>query len=354
MAVEDAWINSRTREPTKRYGRGLRYRVRWYEHGEQRAKSFRTKGEAERHWFRVNTEPAPERASPEVLVEDLAARWVSTKAGMRPKTQEAARTASKHVVAQFGLEAAKAVRTSDVRVWVGGMGGSASLRRQALLALSAMMQMAVDDGTVPSNPCAGVKAPKAVRRDPVFLTGSELVHLAKCADEWEPLVLLLGTTGLRVGEVANLTVGDFDAKRRRLRVRTSKTHQARDVPVAPSVASLVAAQCEGKARGDWLFTNTQGGKLNTRTWGRYAFARAAVKAGRPGMVPHELRHAAASLAIASGADAKVVQRMLGHASGALTLDTYSHLWDQGLDDVSARLDDLIGYTSGTHQPEHAA
>lgn len=50
------------------------------------------------------------------------------------------------------------------------------------------------------------------------------------------------------------------------------------------------------------------------------------------------RHTAASLAIASGADVKVVQEMLGHASATMTLDLYGHLSADHLDDVADRMD----------------
>jgi integrase len=56
------------------------------------------------------------------------------------------------------------------------------------------------------------------------------------------------------------------------------------------------------------------------------------------MTLHDLRHTAASLAISAGANVKAVQRMLGHASAAMTLDTYSDLFDDDLNDVSDRLD----------------
>jgi integrase len=60
--------------------------------------------------------------------------------------------------------------------------------------------------------------------------------------------------------------------------------------------------------------------------------------GMPGLHPHELRHTAASLAIASGADVKLVQGMLGHKSATMTLDQYGHLFDDRLKDVADRLD----------------
>ena len=58
------------------------------------------------------------------------------------------------------------------------------------------------------------------------------------------------------------------------------------------------------------------------------------------MTPHDLRHTAASLAISSGANPKAVQRMLGHASAAMTLDTYADLFEDDLDAVSDRMDQV--------------
>ena len=68
------------------------------------------------------------------------------------------------------------------------------------------------------------------------------------------------------------------------------------------------------------------------------FDSAATAIGQPGLTPHELRHTAASLAVSAGANVKAVQRMLGHASAAMTLDTYTDLFDDDLDVVADRLD----------------
>ncbi len=57
----------------------------------------------------------------------------------------------------------------------------------------------------------------------------------------------------------------------------------------------------------------------------------------PRITPHDLRHTAASLAISAGANVKAVQRMLGHASAAMTLDTYADLFDDDLDQVAQAL-----------------
>ncbi|MGX5653671.1 tyrosine-type recombinase/integrase [Geodermatophilus nigrescens] len=68
------------------------------------------------------------------------------------------------------------------------------------------------------------------------------------------------------------------------------------------------------------------------------FDPAVRQAGLTDITPHDLRHTAASLAVASGASVKAVQRMLGHASAAMTLDVYSGLFDDDLSDLAARMD----------------
>jgi integrase len=59
----------------------------------------------------------------------------------------------------------------------------------------------------------------------------------------------------------------------------------------------------------------------------------------PRVTPHDLRHTAASLAVSAGANVKAVQRMLGHASAAMTLDVYADLFDDDLDAVARALND---------------
>ncbi len=69
-----------------------------------------------------------------------------------------------------------------------------------------------------------------------------------------------------------------------------------------------------------------------------------------GLTPHELRHTAASLAIAAGASVKGVQAMLGHASATLTLDRYGHLFPDELDAVAERLDEARSKAGAPYAP----
>ena len=75
------------------------------------------------------------------------------------------------------------------------------------------------------------------------------------------------------------------------------------------------------------------------TFRRDVFDRAARSVGLTGLVPHELRHTAASRAISAWASVKAVQGIHGHAPAALTLDTYADLFPDDLDRVAEALDD---------------
>ncbi len=86
---------------------------------------------------------------------------------------------------------------------------------------------------------------------------------------------------------------------------------------------------------------SSGRPRRNRNFGRRTFTPAAVSIGEPDLTPHGLRQTAASLAIAAGANVKVVQQMLGHKTASMTLDLYGHLFPDQLDDVADRLD-VIG------------
>ena len=77
--------------------------------------------------------------------------------------------------------------------------------------------------------------------------------------------------------------------------------------------------------------------LRNSNFRRHVFDKAVQRAGLTPLTPHDLRDTAASLAIAAGANVKSVQRMLGHASAAMTLDVYAGLFDDQLDDVAERM-----------------
>lgn len=114
----------------------------------------------------------------------------------------------------------------------------------------------------------------------------------------------------------------------------------------------LAKTCQGKSRDELLLSSRSGGHLGPLSshdsWLSGAVGRCQ-KADPtfPKITAHALRHTAASLAISAGANLKVVQRMLGHASAAVTPDIYADLFDDDLTAVADRSDESVGKHVGT-------
>jgi integrase len=117
------------------------------------------------------------------------------------------------------------------------------------------------------------------------------------------------------------------------------------VPFPSFLSDQLRALVATKGSGDLLFTSPHGRPLRVNNWKRKAFDKAAetLAENHPDLLcptVHDLRHMAASLAISAGANVKAVQRMLGHASAAMTLDVYADLFDDDLDAVGDALSRL--------------
>lgn len=191
-------------------------------------------------------------------------------------------------------------------------------------------------------------------------------------------IIVLGLQGMRFGEFAGLQVRDridvpgpglrlrravlSDNDTGELYVETLKNDQARTVPLLSQVVPIIDHWCEGKEPGDWIFGAPNGGSptassptagaLSEANWKRSVRWSESIKAfGKPDLTVHDLRHSAASIWPADGADPKVVQRILGHASAAMTMDLYGHLFDQSLWDAAKRVGGRSGADSGIPEPE---
>jgi integrase len=235
--------------------------------------------------------------------------------------------------------------------------------------LSLILDMAVNDGRLVRNVATGVNLPRVAKHEHLYLTHDQVDDLAHAAgfpsdpskhaaydtrtnQTYRLVVLFLAYTGVRFGEMAALRVSRLDLRRNRAVIIESvtpvqghglvwgstKTHQRREVPIPAFLVAELEHHIAGKSPDELLFTTLRSGEpLRVSTF-RKQFGAAAEAIGVPGLHPHQLRHTAASLAIASGADVKVVQQMLGHASATMTLDTYGHLFDDRLDEVGEAMD----------------
>jgi integrase len=232
--------------------------------------------------------------------------------------------------------------------------------RKAQGVLSGILGLAVRDRRLAVNPPLGVALPPMQEKRRRYLTAEQLEMLADAAGPGRLAVLVLGYCGLRWSELAAVRVRHFDLLRRRVLIEeavtevdgsrlewgTPKTHGRRSVPLPRFLVDDLARTVVPRPANELAFPSPQGAVLRNRNARSAWFDAAARAIGEPGLTPHELRHTAASLAIKAGANVKAVQRMLGHASAAMTLNRYADLFDDDLDDVADRLDTLRAASRG--------
>ncbi len=264
-----------------------------------------------------------------------------------------------YVEPQWGDRSINSIRHSEVQCWVSELAAvkSATVVYRAFGILKGIYEMAVQDRLIRNSPTVGVVLPRRERRPHVFLTPSQVMSLADASGEYRALVLVLGFCGLRWGEATGLLVGDVDFERNRIRVGRSATRVGGDIVVGSTknggvrevsmpeiVAVALREQVLGKNPDELLFSGEDGGYLRQQSaaeGNRGWFAKAVRESGVPRLRIHDLRHTAASIAISAGANPKYVQRMLGHASAKMTLDTYSDLFDRDIDRIADSIDELI-------------
>lgn len=240
---------------------------------------------------------------------------------------------------QFTLE--------NLRLWLAqavaeGKARSTLARRTA--AVRAFSTWAYKQGHLHNDVAARLVAPNLSRPLPTVVRPDTAAAMAaapgsdgvvECRDH--AMLELLYATGMRVGELTGLDLGDVDLDRGMAKV-TGKGNKQRVVPFGKPAAAAVRAWV-GKARpklaaadsGDALFLGSRGGRINQRQVRRIV-ERASRDVGAAGMTPHSLRHSAATHLLEGGADIRVVQELLGHAS-LQTTQIYTHVSAQRLKKV---------------------
>lgn len=345
---------------------GKRYRVRYRtpDRRQTTKRGFVRKRDAELFLASVEVSKAKgeyvDATAARQTIGTLGSQWLEHQSHLKPSAYRSVESGWRlHVLPQWGNFAVGAISHSEVQAWVTKLSATKSattvLRVYGILA--GILDTAVKDRRLTSNPARGVNLPRKVGKRHVYLTHEQVQLLADNCGRHSTMVLVLAYTGLRWGEVTGLRVRDLDALRRRLQVTenavavggkiivgTPKTHRGRSVPYPAFLSEPLARQCEGKAREDLLFGDGLEHVRQPDSRGGW-FVSAVRKStkvdtstnGFPAVTIHDLRHTAASLAISAGANVKAVQRMLGHASAAMTLDTYADLFDDDLDAVATAL-----------------
>jgi integrase len=357
--VQDLWYiegPNGGRVPTARHKTGKRWLARWTDpDGTRRSKAFDLKSTADNHLTKVkNDKLTGSYVAPNATtVGDLWPRWEVARSRLAKSTREGYAAAwSRYIKPKWADIPIQSITRAAVQEWLPTLRTkskvelSASWSRKVHIVLSGLLDLAVDDRLLTSNPLKGMALAKQEPSERRYLTVQEYDALVEAMVPHDLEVRVMVLTGVRRGEMAGLRVGDLDEARGRLRIArdvdsagdvdSTKTRRHRDVPVGEDLMALLLAAAKGKRRTDLLLPAPGGGPWTRDTW-RPKWESARVKAGLDDLDTHELRHTAASLAIHSGANVKTVQRMLGHASAAITLDIYGHLWDDELDALPARM-----------------
>ncbi|WP_281640529.1 site-specific integrase [Aurantimicrobium minutum] len=294
-----------------------------------------------------------------VTVSALGTVWLANKDNVvKPSTFHPLEIAWRlHVEPVWGKRAVGSIRHTEIQTWVTKLStelGATSVIR-AFGVLSGILENSVKDRRITANPAHDIQLPKKGSKARAYLNHNQVEELAQASGANSTVVLLLAYTGLRWGEATALRVKDLDLLKLRLTVNenavdvagtihvgTPKSHETRTVPIPQFLAEALAQACEGKSRNALVLgdgTNHLRRPSTGKGWLDSAVKECQkVDPNFPRVTPHDLRHTAASLAVSAGANVKIVQRMLGHASAAMTLDTYADLFDADLDTVSEALD----------------
>lgn len=315
------------------------------------------------------TYQAPDKTSVSEWLDDWMKTFCAVK--VKPLTYSSYEVAIRnHIKPAIGALKLQAVKGIHVQKLYNGMtdaGLSAKTVKNVAAILHKAFSVAQKQGIIQANPCDAAELPKATQKEIKPLTDAEIPLFLKAiaGHPMENAYALCLFAGLREGECLGLSWDQVDFESRRLTISQQLQKEKKNGAVyyiAPSTKSGKPRQIEPPeiafqylraerkrqtenrlAAGElWdnpdnlVFTNETGRHYSIFSFYKN-FKRIAASIGRPDARPHDLRHTAATVAIASGADIKSVQDLLGHATASFTLNVYAHSSDQMKKDTAARM-----------------
>ncbi|MHB8262364.1 MAG: tyrosine-type recombinase/integrase [Acidimicrobiales bacterium] len=324
-----------------------------------------------------------EREATETTLDEWTARWLA-EGHWKPKTKSGyANVYYAHIAPVLGSLAIQEINRDDIRNLLGQLSNirtnqpaGPTLTRSTYTVLRIILRAAVVADVISKNPCIAIPLPRSRRVQQEILTIAQIEQLAEaityphrktagnnarsvardCYPEYGLLIRVAAYTGLRAGEIGALRRKHVNVSAGYLAVEESlsdvgghltfgptKSYRKRNVPVPQMILGLLEAHLntlppDAEAL---VFTGRAGQPRRHEAFYQRHFQPAARRIGVPNLRFHDLRHTYASLLIAQGAHAKVIQERLGHSSIVVTLDTYGHLFP-GMDTVvTAQLDASI-------------
>lgn len=239
--------------------------------------------------------------------------------------------------AEFTGKAPGEVELLDIRAFVAGQmkdGLSKATAGRRLAAVRSFFQFLLREGYVDRNPARPVNTPKAQRPLPRFLTVDDAFGLVEKPEgigfmpaRDKAILELLYSSGLRVSEVAGLQIDEVNTREGLVKVR-GKGKKERILPMGTkavaAVKSYLVERILLRKRNRALFLNRRGGRFTDRGIRRVVVKYARLTGIEGAIGPHTIRHTFASHLLQAGADLRVIQELLGHASLSTT-QKYTHL-----------------------------
>lgn len=309
---------------------------------------------------------------PHIRLDDFLDRWLDAiRSSVRQSTYvsyELNARRLKKLLGRAQLSALTPLMIQTAYAKLSAQGLSARSVLQIHATLHRALEQAVKWGMLARNPSSAVERPRPKRAEMSTLTLDELLRLFGAArgGRMYGMFVLLGTTGMRVGEALGLKWDDVDLVGRRLVIRRAQQrHTGRGlVMVEPKTArsrrtvhltELAVEALEehreytkllrAAARDRWresglVFTSTVGDGMEAGVVNDN-LNRLIAKAELPRIRVHDLRHTVATILLQGGAHPKLVQELLGHSTITLTLDTYSHVTPAMHQELARRLEEAM-------------
>ncbi len=244
-----------------------------------------------------------------------------------------------------GLTNAREVKQPLISEYLGvrkRSGLAASSIKLIVVALKIFFRFLAGNGLLTRDPTEALTLPRIERYLPETLNELQVEQLIESVDTKQPrglrdraMIELLYASGLRVSELANARLENFDTNERILRV-TGKGNKTRLVPVGQKACAAMASYISTerpkmvkRRTGSEIFLSMRGTKLTTtRIW--QIVKECARRSGlETNIYPHLLRHSFATHLLSNGADLRIIQEMLGHADISTT-QVYTHVDQQRL------------------------
>jgi len=298
-----------------------------------------------------------------VLFGVFADRWLESRRMLKRSSMVAEQSiVDTHLRSAFGSTRLDQIRPMAVGTLVSQLVQTRAAKtvRNVHAVLFGIMDAAVKDGLIITNPCVGTRLPKNRRRKArSYLTEQQVEQIiATVPEAHRPLVVLLATTGLRWGEAVGLRVKYVDLFARRLRVEETlneaggvhtfgapKTEASvRMVTLPARAVDALVPLVAGKGGDELVFTTSGGLPVRHRNWYSRCWVPTVEALGltdpRPSI--HDLRHAHAGMLVSRGVPMMAVKERLGHESIATTDKLYAFLAPSVDGQVIGALDEAFG------------